>query len=136
VFRHSLGALALVAALALPFVASAQTSPGSPAPGASAPAPSTGTHHGHRRRNGFMRVMRDLNLTDAQKQQIAGIMKNSRATNQGITDPQTLGANRLAMRRQIEGVLTDAQRTQLRAKLAQAHQRGKRSAPAPQASPQ
>jgi Spy/CpxP family protein refolding chaperone len=83
-----------------------------------------------------MRILRDLNLTDAQKQQIAGIVKNSRAANQNVTDPQTRRANALAMRRQIDGVLTDAQRTQLRAKLAAARQRAKPSAPAPQASPQ
>jgi Spy/CpxP family protein refolding chaperone len=128
--------LALVAALALPFVASAQTNQGIPAPGATAPSPSAGAHEGHRHRNGFMRIMRDLNLTDAQKQQIDGIVKSSRAANQNVTDPQTRRANALAMRRQIEGVLTDAQRTQLRAKLAQARQRAKLSAPAPQVSPQ
>jgi hypothetical protein len=63
-------------------------------------------------------------------------VKSSRAANQNVTDPQTRRANALALRRQIEGVLTDAQRTQLRAKLAQARQRAKVSAPAPQTSPQ
>ena len=57
--------------------------------------------------------MRGLNLSDAQRQQIAGIMKNARARNQDA-DPQTRRANALALRTQIEGVLTDAQRTELR----------------------
>lgn len=98
--RHQLGALALLAAFALPLTASAQTVP---APGAAAPAPPAHTQYRHpHHRNGYMRAMQSLHLSDAQKQQIAGFVKSSRA----------------ALRRQVEGVLTDDQRAQLRARLA------------------
>jgi Spy/CpxP family protein refolding chaperone len=82
-----------------------------------------------------MRIMRGLALTDAQKQQIDGILKNARTANQNA-DPQTRRANARATRQQIEGVLTDAQRAELRAKLAQARSQVKPNAPAPQAKPQ
>jgi Spy/CpxP family protein refolding chaperone len=126
VFRHHLGALALLAAFATPLVACAQTAPAA-APGASA-APQT-QQRPHHRRNGYMRAMRNLNLSDAQKQQIAGIVKSARASAKGA-DPQTRRANALAMRKQIEGVLTDAQRAQLQAQLA----RGRRSGATPNGS--
>jgi Spy/CpxP family protein refolding chaperone len=99
VVRHHLGALALLAALALPLAASAQSIS---APTAAAPAPAAQQRMQHR--NPYMRGMRNLHLSDAQKQQIAGLMRD----------------NRVALRKQIDGVLTPAQRTQLRANLAQA----------------
>jgi Spy/CpxP family protein refolding chaperone len=133
VFRHHLGALALLAAFATPLAACAQTAP-APAPGAAAPAPQT--QHRHHRRNGYMRAMRSLNLTDAQKQQIAAIVKNSRAAAKAA-DQQTRRANALAMRKQIEGVLTDTQRTQLQAQLARNRRPGaKPSGSATQPQPQ
>ncbi len=120
--RHHLGALALLAAFAMPLAASAQTFPNPGAPG-SAPAvqqqqqlqQQPGRHH--RIRNPYMRAMRGLGLSPAQQQQIAGIMKNSRETE----------------RRQIEGVLTPDQRTRFHAQLAQARHmkpNGPRQAPA------
>jgi Spy/CpxP family protein refolding chaperone len=131
VFRHHLGALALLAAFALPLCASAQTVP---APDGAAPAPAVQQHHHHH--NPYMRAMRSLKLSDAQKQQIAGFMKSSREANKGA-DPQTRRANIQALRQQIEGVLTDDQRTQLHATLARerAHM-VKPNGPAPQAPPQ
>ena len=96
--RHHLGALALLAAFAMPLAASAQTFPS--APGAAAPSARVpgAAQQRHRRGDPMMHAMRRLNLSDAQKQQIAGMMKT----------------NRLALRKQIEGVLTPDQRTQLR----------------------
>jgi Spy/CpxP family protein refolding chaperone len=138
VFRNHLGALALFAAFALPLAASAQTvpAPGAsaqtvPNPGASAPVPAVHRHH-----NRYMHTLRGLQLSDTQKQQIAGIMKNARGANKNA-DPQTRRANVRALHQQIEGVLTDEQRSQLHAKLAGARQHMARpSGPAPAASPQ
>jgi Spy/CpxP family protein refolding chaperone len=80
--------------------------------------------------------MRGLHLSGAQRQQIAGILKNSRSANKGA-DPQTRRANRQAMRRQIDGILTPDQRTQLQAKVAQAHRHSAQpNGPARQAPPQ
>ena len=116
-FRFNLVSLALVAALAAPLAASAQTAP-APAPPAAAPPGASGVqpHHRHHRR-GLAHALRSLNLTDAQKQQIAGIMKSARAArmaNAGTPpDPQTRRANMQALRAQIDGVLTDTQRAQL-----------------------
>lgn len=136
-FRHHLGALALLAALALPFTATAQAipAPGAVAPGVSAPVPGAAPHRGHHRGNRYMRIVRELALTDAQKQQIAGILKNARSATPNA-DPQTRRANARAMRGQIEAVLTDAQRAQLHAKLAQERSRVNPNGAAPQARPQ
>jgi Spy/CpxP family protein refolding chaperone len=64
--------------------------------------------------------MRGLHLSPAQQQQIAGIMKSSRA----------------AQRQQIDGVLTPDQRTQMRANLAQHRRPTKSNGHAPQAPTQ
>lgn len=112
-FRLHLGALALAAVCVLPLAASAQTAP---APGTFAPpraAQQQGPHH----RGPSLRMMRGLNLSDAQRRQIDGILQNSR--------------------RQIDAVLTPDQRAQLRARLSQARQRrAQPGAPVPQAPQQ
>jgi Spy/CpxP family protein refolding chaperone len=116
VVRHHLGALALLAAFALPLAASAQSIS---APNAAAPAPAAHQRMHHHHRNAF--GMRNLHLSDAQKQQISGLMKNSR----------------LALRKQIDGVLTPDQRKQMRANLAQVRRHDvKPNGPAPQAPAQ
>jgi len=126
VFRNHLGAFALAAVCALPLAASAQTAPN---PGVAAPPHAAqphaaqpgarGAQHRRHHRNPYMHAMRGLKLSDAQRQQIAGILKNSRTATKG-TDPKTRRANMQALRQQIEGVLTPDQRTQLHAKVAQA----------------
>lgn len=123
-FRFNLGALAIAAALAAPLAASAQSAapPAAVAPGAPvAPGvPAPGMHRHHHRRGGLMRAMRGLNLSPDQQQQIAGILKSARDARKNQTaplDPQTRRANMMAMRRQIDGVLTDAQREQLATNL-------------------
>jgi Spy/CpxP family protein refolding chaperone len=133
VFRHHLGALALVAAFAFPLAASAQTAPAPgvmPSPGAS-PQTQTAPHRRHHH-NRYMQAMRELGLSDAQKQQIAGIVKNARAANAAnkTTDQQTRRANMQALRQQIEAVLTPDQRNQLHAKLNQERRQTKPSSPA------
>ncbi len=112
--------LALLAlTLGLPAVASAQTAPAAPGapPAASAPAntaPGSVPRHHHNR---YMRAVRSLNLSDAQKQQIRGFVQAMRTANQNA-DPVTKRANAKQLRAQIDGVLTPDQRTQLRAALA------------------
>jgi Spy/CpxP family protein refolding chaperone len=131
VFRHHLGAFALLAAFALPLAASAQTAPNQGV----APAPAA-QHQRHHHHNRYMHAMRGLQLSPAQKQQIAGIMKGSRGANTAA-DPQTRRANAKALHQQIEGVLTDAQRSQLHANLAQGHRpSAKPNGPRSQAPPQ
>jgi Spy/CpxP family protein refolding chaperone len=130
VLRLSLGALALVAALAVPFAASAQSAP-PPAPGQAAPP--AGAHHHHANR--YMRAMRGLNLIDAQKSQIQGIMKSTRQANLNNgqpVDPQTRRQNMIAMRQQIDHVLSDTQRAQLHATL----RAQRRTAPGTEQQPQ
>ena len=134
--RLHLGALALLAAFAMPLAASAQTFPNPGAPGSAPSAQQPGQQPAqHHHRNPFMRAMRGLGLSAAQRQQIVSIMKNSRAANKSA-DAQTRRANRLAMRQQIDGVLTPDQRTQFHAKLAQARSHMKPNGPAPQAPAQ
>jgi len=83
-----------------------------------------------------MHAIRGLGLSDAQKQQIAGIMKSWRDANKNA-DPQTRRGSVPALHQQIEGVLTASQRSQLHTNLAQGRQRGvKPNGPAPQAPPQ
>ena len=144
-FRINLGAFALIAALAAPLAVSAQTAPIPPAGAPAAPvapgATTTGPHNGHHRhhRRGFAHALRGLNLSDAQKTQISGIMKSARTNMQAgkAADPQTRRANMLALRQQIDGVLTPDQRTQLKANLSKERQNMKRDhGPAPAASPQ
>lgn len=140
-FRLNFGSFALVAALAVPLAASAQTTPvpatGIPAVGL--PAGQHEAHRNHHHHKSFAHALRGLNLSDAQKQQISVIMKTARAkTPNGTTaDPQARRANMLEVRRQIDGVLTPAQRAQLKANLSRERQEMKRDrAPAPVASPQ
>lgn len=132
-FRHHLGALALLALCALPLASSAQTLP---APGAVAPAPPAQQQRHHHRHNGYLQAMQSLHLSDAQKQQIAGFLKSARTANKGA-DRQTRRANMLAMRKQIDGVLSNDQRSQLRANLAREHRHeAKQTRPAPQGAAQ
>jgi len=135
VFRQHLGTLALAAAFIFPLAASAQTVP---PPGAVLPAPSAQQQpqHRHHQRSPYVRAMRGLNLSADQRQQISSLMKSSRAASKGA-DPQTRRANVEAMRRQIDGILTPDQRTQLHAKLAQARRHFTQpNGPAPQPQPQ
>jgi Spy/CpxP family protein refolding chaperone len=137
VFRNQLGALALAAAFMLPLAATAQTvpPPGAAAPPAAQQGQQRPNHRRHRR-SPYLHAMRGLHLSDAQRQQIAGILKSSRAASKGA-DAQTRRANMQAMRRQIDGILTPDQRTQLQAKVAQARRHfAQPNGPARQAPPQ
>jgi len=136
VVRHHLGALALLAALAFPLAASAQNVP---APAGGAPVPSVRQHQQHRHhhhRNRYMHALHKLNLSDAQKQQIAGLRKNAMLANKGA-DPATRRAGIQSLRHQIDGVLTGDQRSQLHAQLVRQPRTGpKPNGLAPQAPTQ
>jgi Spy/CpxP family protein refolding chaperone len=118
------GLAALAAVLALPLGASAQTPlPGAVQPGVPGAPGAGGTHRHGGRHGGMMRMLRTLNLTAAQNQQIQTIMQQSRNQNQNVTDPATRRANRQRTHQQIEAVLTPAQRTQLQQEMKQQRQR-------------
>lgn len=138
-FRLNLGAFALAVALVVPLAASAQTAPVPPAggPAAGAPAGPQAGYRGHHRK-GFAHALRGLNLSAAQKQQIAGFMKAARTNmrSAGTVDPQARRANMLALRRQIDGVLTPEQRTQFQANLSRERDMKRDHGPAPAALPQ
>lgn len=132
-----LGVAALAAVLAVPAAALAQQAPPAPA-AAGAPMPGqAGRHHGHR--NPMRAALGKLNLSDSQKTQIDQILAQSRGANRNA-DPATRKANREKMHAQIEGILTPAQRTQLRQEMQQmrqrhAHRGGNGTGPMPGASP-
>jgi Spy/CpxP family protein refolding chaperone len=130
--RH-FSALALVAGLLVPAAACAQQNPPpsqaqqqqpQAAPGAAAP------HH----RAGLRQALKRLNLTPDQRQQIAGIMKQTRQANQNADQP-TRRANMKQMRAQINGVLTADQQTQLRRTLRAMHRGAGATAPAAAPNP-
>jgi len=110
--------IALVAfAAVLPLAASAQVVP----PAQTGPAaPSQGApqrHHG----SPYMRALRSVNLTDAQKSQIRSIFQSYRQKNQGV-DQTARRANAQQMRTDIMNVLTPAQRTQFQQTVQQMRQ--------------
>lgn len=124
---------ALAGAIIVPVGVLAQRSA---APSAPQGAPSTqqwGREHHH----GMMSMMRELNLTDAQKTQIRQIVtefRNSHTPGER-PDPQS----RAQMRDKIMNVLTPQQRAQFQAKMEQMRaQREERegSEPAPESTPQ
>ena len=112
-FTRFLPVLALAGALIAPIAAAAQTA--SPLPATSA-APMAGPHHHHHRRSGLVRALGTLDLSAAQKQQIASFRSQQRQADQNA-DASTKRANAQKMRTQIMGVLTPDQQTQLRAEL-------------------
>lgn len=104
-------AAALALALAVPVTALAQQAP--------PPAPTAG--HAHHR-NGLRIALGRLNLSPAQRSQIDQFFAQARGQNKGA-DRATRQANRKHLRAEIDGVLTPAQRTQLRDTL-RAERRG------------
>lgn len=114
-FKSRLAAALLAAAVALPISALAQPAPAAPPAGVAPTLPNG--QHAHRGSR-YMRAMRTLDLSDAQKQQIRSIMQNARQSNQNVTDPAQRRANMEKVHAQIEAVLTPQQRTQLRDELA------------------
>jgi protein CpxP len=79
--------------------------------------PADGGPHGHR----MGQLLLSLNLTDAQKTQIRGIMADAHKQNGGITDRAQRRANMKAAMTKVDAVLTPAQRTELHAKMDAMH---------------
>lgn len=111
-----LSTLALAAIVVAPLGAFAQAAP----PAQTAPNAMTGTpRHHHHHHHAFMRSLRTLSLTDAQKAQIKDIAKSTRAANEGA-DRATRKANGEKMRASVLGVLTPDQKIQLQTAMSKA----------------
>ena len=122
---RSFPVLALIAALAAPLAAGAQTQPPAPPPagdtaqppaGDAAPGVDRGKHH----RSSFLHALRAVNLTPAQQQQVAAFHDQEQKANLNA-DGATRTANAKKMRSQILGILTSDQKTQLSAQLHRLH---------------
>ena len=112
-FVLALAATASVALSVAGFTA-ADVARGTVAPAAAQAAPG-GPQGAAAGRQRFAKMLMSLNLTDAQKTQIRSIMGSARAKSKTLTDMQ---AKRDTMRgafKNIEAVLTPAQRTKLHA---------------------
>jgi Spy/CpxP family protein refolding chaperone len=125
--RIRLLGVALGAALLAPLGAAAQT-----LPPATAPAPAAAPAAAHRHHGGLRHALRNLNLTDDQRTQIAAIMKQTRAANQSAPDRETKRANNRRMRARINSLLTPDQRTALRTALHRERSTQNQAPPAPQ----
>jgi Spy/CpxP family protein refolding chaperone len=124
VIRFLTAAIALT--LALPLAAAAQTAPAPAAPAAGAPAAAPRPHA----RVHYMAALHSLGLTADQQSQIRGFVSATKTANAGA-DAATRRANLKAMRREIAGVLTPDQRTQLRATLKQQRTQQQTGTPQP-----
>jgi Spy/CpxP family protein refolding chaperone len=113
-------ALALCAlAAGLPLAASAQVVP----PQGNGPAAPPAQGAPHRHPNPYMRALRSLDLTDAQRSRIRSIVQTYRQKDQGTAvDQTTRRANMQQMRADILNVLTPVQRTQLQQQIQQMRQ--------------
>lgn len=82
-----------------------------------------GKRGGHRGDKGMLRGVKELNLTDAQKEQLKGIMESNRAANQGIHQEM-----RGLMMKKRDGIITaeeqtrfDQLKSQMKASAEQTH---------------
>ncbi|MDP9017711.1 MAG: hypothetical protein M3N19_05275, partial [Candidatus Eremiobacteraeota bacterium] len=100
--------VSMVAALALPVASMAQSAPADP------PAAAGQMHHGHH--NGFMRAMKNLNLTDDQKTKMKALMMAfHQAHPQGSPrDPEAMKT----LHDQMMALLTPAQQAQFKTNVA------------------
>ena len=131
IVRSLLIPAALAAAIIVPAGAFAQQSAQQP----TATAPTHGQWEGRHRHGGMMGMMRDLNLTDAQKTQIQQIFKQFRDSRTPGERPDAQA--RAQLHEKIMSVLTPQQRTQLQAKMQQMRQeRDERAEPAPESTPE
>ena len=102
------------AALALPVAVVAQTAPAAPPAGAQA-----GEHHGP----GMMRMMRSLNLTAQQQQQMQSLMQQYRSAHPEGSPPDP--AARKQLHEQMMAILTPQQQAQLKTLEAQRREQWK-----------
>ena len=84
-----------------------------------APGPGDGQDYAKGRRQ-FAKMLLSLNLSDGQKTQIRSIMADARAKSKTLTDPQEKRNTMFGAFKNIEAVLTPAQKTKLHAERAAA----------------
>jgi len=120
----------LMGALVAPLAAAAQTPP---AP-VSAPsgAPAAGSHQGHQHRHhrSLFHALHAVNLSAAQKQQIATFRAQEKQANLNA-DPATKRANAAKLHQQVMGILTPDQKTQLSTEMHRSNTRVPGAAPVP-----
>jgi Spy/CpxP family protein refolding chaperone len=93
-------------------------------PAAAQAAPGPGGAQGYAKgRQRFAKMLLSLNLSDGQKTQIRSIMADARAKSKALTDPQEKRKTMSGAFKNIEAVLTPAQKTKLHAErdAAKAH---------------
>jgi Spy/CpxP family protein refolding chaperone len=76
-------------------------------------APPAGGQHGQR----FGQMLMTLDLSDAQKSQIRGIIASARQQNENVTDPQVKRANMRAAYAKVRAVLTAPQQAKLKSEM-------------------
>jgi Spy/CpxP family protein refolding chaperone len=109
-----LPALALIVGLTGAVPAVAQTAPATTDMSSPAPAQTVPHQHHHHHRQSLLHALRAVNMTDAQKQQVAAFHDQEQKANANADAP-TRQANAATMRRQIMGILTPDQKAQLTA---------------------
>ncbi len=90
----------------------------SPAVAQAAPGPGSGGQGGGKGRQQFAKMLQTLDLSDGQKNQIRSIMEAARAKNKTLTDPQAKRQTMFGAFKNIEAVLTPAQKSKLDAERA------------------
>ncbi len=110
--------IALTAAAAVAFAVIGLTAVTTVAPAFAQAAP--GAPAAGQRGQRFGQMLLSLNLTDAQKTQIRGIIADARQKNQAVTDPQVKRSNMRAAYAQVRTVLTPAQQAKLQSEMAAA----------------
>jgi Spy/CpxP family protein refolding chaperone len=89
------------------------------APAAAQAVPGPGGGQGYAKgRQQFAKMLLSLNLSDGQKKQIRSIMADARAKSKTLTDPQDKRKTMSGAFKNIEAVLTPAQKTKLHAERA------------------
>ena len=113
-------AAALAVGLVAPVAAFAQT-PAAPVPPPPAGAAAHPHHHHRHHRSALRAALGKLNLSGAQKSQLAAVFANARQQRQATrsADPATRKANMQRFRAQIDNILTPAQRSQFQVALQQ-----------------
>lgn len=123
--KSNILAAAIAAFIALPVAAWADSSSSAsttPATNATQSGASHSWRDGHRHHRGFLSMLRRLNLTPAQRQQIKTLIANYKAAHPRGTGPDP--AARKALREKIFALLTPAQRQKLTTVMARHRRHG------------
>ena len=89
-----------------------------PAAAQASPGPGGGSQGYGKGRQQFAKMLQTLDLSDGQKNQIRSIMEAARAKNKTLTDPQAKRQTMSGAFKNIEAVLTPAQKSKLDAERA------------------